>query len=81
MPKIACDESCSGVPGGAEQLGFQHGLLWRCQRCGRIWRVRHEFSAALFKGAWVWRPVSSVTRWLINRRLGRWTWADELGIQ
>ncbi len=79
MPKTRCDESCSGVPGG-QGLGYQVGLLWRCPRCGRVWRLNHAYTATA-AGLWVWELVPVVIRWLIDNNIGRWTWAHEVGVQ
>lgn len=74
-----CEMSCSEIPGGVVQLGYQHGLLWRCPTCGRIWRLQHEFSAVFHKGLWVWVPAPWFVRWTAS--WDRWTWAQEVGVQ
>lgn len=74
-------DTCPNKPGSVSQAGLQAGLLWRCPRCRRLWRLQHEFSASMLWGLWVWRPAPWFVRLVVCWDRGWWPWAHEVGLR
>lgn len=72
-------DTCPDKP-GVRGIGLQSGLLWRCPRCGRLWRVLWEQSMVWPRGLWCWWPAPWYVRWAIRAGWDRWPWADEVGV-